>query len=212
MPWYDVKYLRRPLPEYPDDEPKFSRDWCKTPASSKAEALETFTGYRLDTTAHELCARPLINEWDTRDRRYWYAKWQDAMAGMPFKMKQHYRHDWVPVERDTTPLPHFIEQRAKGKMRIIEGTIHQYVKTVISTTEYGRASALGILLGYITWTGADHKRKRANSCAMLGRKIPECSRPRDPKTRELLAKLGSMDRDEIKIMLAQKRKQMNEHD
>jgi hypothetical protein len=184
---------------------------------SKAEALEAFTTYTKkygrqysDSMQFEeaLFACPLTNEWDTRDKSYWYDKWREAMAAMPVKIKQHKHESWEVVPKGHTPLPEFIEKRAKGQMQLAEGlVIEKFVH--FTSHEYGRASALGILLGYITWTGADHKRKRANSCAMLGRKIPESSRPRDPKARELLSKLGTMPQDEIKAMLAEKRAKMN---
>jgi hypothetical protein len=45
---------------------------------------------------------------------------------------------------------------------------------------------------------------------MLGRKIPESSRPRSAQARELLSKLGTMDPKIIRQMLDEKRRQMNE--
>jgi hypothetical protein len=203
--WYDVRYWQyQPLDNLGYEQEPY-KDWCKTPASSDDDALETFTRYQKNATA--IKAVPLKHEWDTRDKGYWFEKWRDAMANMPFKIMQHKHREWLILPKGTTPLPEFIEGRAKGTMRQHEGqTWEEHI--TYSSHEYGRAAALGILLGYITWTGKDHKRKRANSCAMLGRKIPERSRPRDPKVRELLAKLGTMPKDEIKKLLDRKRNEM----
>ena len=214
--WYDVRYR---VPKRTDfflqtNEEKFVLAYVKVPARSAAEALDYFGDHHaiMGVTIMDISQKPKVfpleHEWDTRDRTYWHGKWHDALAAMPYKIIQSYDIDWVPQPKGETPLPTFIKGRAKGKMRMIGNQVHVMVKSVHSTYEAGRASALGILLGYVTWTGADHKRRRANSCAMLGRKIPESSRPRDAKARELLSKLGDIDRFEIKRMLAEKRKQM----
>jgi len=213
--WYDVRYRAISYRQIQSgvSEQYHRLGWCKTPASSKAEALETFGKHSYSIVTDEkwesLFVRELKHEWDTGDKGYWYDKWREAMAAMPVKIMQHKHENWTVVPKGNTRLPEFIERRAKGTMQIVEGVILE--KSVSYTShEYGRASALGILLGYITWTGADHKRKRANSCAMLGRKIPESSRPRSAQARELLSKLGTMDQDTIRQMLDEKRRQMNE--
>jgi hypothetical protein len=204
--WYDVRFIEYHHDDYPVREIYHRRAGIKTPALSEADALDTFRSYHKNATP--LYAKPLVNEWDTRDKNYWYDKWREAMAAMPAKIMQHKHRTWEKLPKGTTPLPEFIEGRAKGEMILDSGHVLKE-RVWFTSHEYGRAAALGILLGYITWTGADHKRKRANSCAMLGRKIPESSRPRDPKTRELLSKLGTVPQDEIKAMLAEKRAKMN---
>lgn len=214
MPWYDVGYLEySAFGAYRGELPR-KRGWLKTPARSASEALEAGRRdkYLINSDSTRVLTGKIVelkDEWDTKDRDYWRGKWRDAMKAMPYKIISNWTMEWLPQPKGETALPTFIKGHAKGKMKIIGGQVHCLTKTVHSTSEQGRASNLAILLGYITWEGKDHKRKRANSCAMLGRKIPESSRPRASAARYMLAHLGSMTKQEIKALLAQKRSAVN---
>ena len=93
-------------------------------------------------------------------------------------------------------------------MKIIDGHVHVLKRYSTSQHERGRIAALAIILGYWTTDGAKTKRPRPNCCALMQRKIPESSRPRSAKMREMLAKLPSMSQDQIKKLLDKRRKAM----
>lgn len=215
--WYDIKYLARDDRHFfpgPSSQDHYVFKYQKTPARSAAEALDTFgngdtlRGVTLMDVANKPVAIPLKHEWDTRDKSYWHTMWAHAIISMPSKTKRSFTTMWVTLPVGTTPLPRLIEGRAKGRMRMDGHFVEQQVSWISHKYEYGRIAALAIILGYITTDGKDTKRPRANCCALQGRKIPEGSRPRDPKVRRLLAELGTMDKSKIKQLLDQKREAM----
>lgn len=214
--WYDVRYMAQKEARFLgiSNVDCYVFKYQKTPARSATEALDTFgnsdalRGVTLMDIANRPVAIPLKHEWDTRDKEYWHEKWNDALVRMPSKTRRSFTTMWVTLPVGTTPLPRFIEERAKGKMRMNGHFVGQLVSWRSHTYEYGRIAALAIILGYITTDGKDTKRPRANCCALQGRKIPEGSRPRSPKVRRLLAELGTMGRDEIKKLLQVKREAM----
>jgi hypothetical protein len=212
--WYDIKYKRNdknfsfngfPL-EF--DGPKI--DYNKTSGRTAAEALEAF-GHGYDTEGALISfhpvAIPLKHEWDTCDKQYWGDKWNNALVNMLAKTKRSFTTLWVTLPLGETPMPRFIEERAKGRMRMVGRSVEQQVSYISHKYEYGKIAALAIILGYITTDGKDTKRPRANCCALM-HKINDSSRPRSPKVRRLLAELGTMDKDEIIKLLARKRKAM----
>jgi hypothetical protein len=214
--WYDVRYWDFSGPRSfmaLDDNLPCERH-CLTPANALEEAIQAFKG--LNKNASPRMAIPLKHEWDTRDKDYWFAKWRDAVAQMPTKTKHHIRWHWEICDRGTIPLPEFIKERAKGRMQMAasetRGHPEVVIKKIITKTpyEYGRIAALAIILGYITTDGVKTKRPRANCCALM-RKINKQSRPRCPKKRELLAKIPTMSKDEISILLKQGRTGMKKY-
>ena len=94
--------------------------------------------------ATALYAREVKNEWDTRDKTYWRDRWCMAMKVMPYRIRQNYTVDWEDRPKGETPLPTYIEQAARGKMRLKDGRVQEQIKSVHSTYEVGRASALAI--------------------------------------------------------------------
>lgn len=217
--WYDIRYLAPALARFRgvSNVDCYVFKYQKIPARSAAEALDTFgTRKMLEINreqetwdiANKPVAIPLKYEWDTRDKEYWSGKWGMALALMPAKTKRSFTTLWVTLPPGETPMPRFIEERAKGKMRMGGRFVEQQVSYMSHKYEYGRIAALAIILGYITTDDKDTKRPRANCCALQGRKIPESSRPRDPKVRRLLAELGTMDKAEIVKLLARKREAM----
>ena len=116
---------------------------CRHPSGD--EALSTFTSLQKSATA--LYAREAKNEWDTRDKTYWRDRWRMAMKAMPYRVRQNCTVDWEDRPKGETPLPTYIEQAARGKMRLKDGRVQEQIKSVHSTYEVGRASALGIVAG-----------------------------------------------------------------
>jgi hypothetical protein len=203
--YFDVKH-------FPNcgTKPQFT---LTTAIASAEEAIEIFSlqygksGYH----PHVDDATLLKHVWDTRDKEYWYKKWRDAIAAMPVRRRVEKYREWVSCEKGTVPVPDFIKGRAKGKMRIEDGRVQRLTTFQGATIEFGRVSALACILGYVTWTDAGHKRPTPNVCALMGRKIPEMSRPRDAKTRKLLSQLGVMDPLQISILLVKARKKMKRY-
>jgi hypothetical protein len=214
MPYFDVKYwdfLNTPDVWAPGRATpgQVNTRYCLTPANTPEEAMIAFRGLNKNATPINAVK---IDEWETRDREYWRKAWKEALAKMPAKIKHHVQERWEIQERGTTPLPEFIKEQAKGNMRLASDDFHEgnvLIKKIVTRTpcEYGRTAALAVILGYITTDGKDTKRPRANCCA-LNAKLREGSRPRNARTRKLLATIPKMTDEEIKKLLGQGRKRM----
>lgn len=183
-----------------------------TLGNSPEEAIKIF-GFRWwndPASFHVDRAIRLKHEWDTQDKVYWRTKWNTSLDVMPHKIKRSKTIDWIVCPKGSVSVPEFIKQRAKNTMKMLDGHVIRQ-KITYTEYEYGRIANLAILLGYITTGGVKTKRPRANCCALQGRKIPEGSRPRNPRTRKLLASIPGMSKAEIESRLAAARKRMKRY-
>ena len=203
MAYFDVRYYGSPVANL-----HFA--FVRTLSNNPDEAIEIFA-YRSKTVRHHIDkAIRLRNEWDTCDKEYWRDKWSTAFVRMPTKIKNDIYIDWVIVPKGTTAIPEYIKGRAKGELQEINGNLCRK-KVTKEPRRYGQVAALAIILGYITWTGKDHRLARANCCVLQGRKMIESSRPRTARQRKLLSLLPSMSDDQIAQLLEQGRRKMRNY-